>query len=74
MGKLVRSRRPGESIKISFDPDSVDIDTLLAALTKGIRMIVAEIVCGQVELSVDAPTCIRADRTEWEAHPGCEHL
>lgn len=74
MGKLVRSRRPGESIKISIDPDSVDIDALLAALTKGISVTVAEIGCGQVGLSVDAPTCIKADRAEWEAHLGCEHL
>lgn len=74
MSKLVRSRRPGENIQISIDPNSVDIDAFLAALTKGISVTVAEIGCGQVGPSVYAPTCSRADRAEWEAHLGCEHL
>lgn len=67
MGKLVLSRRPDESLKISIDPNTVDIGELLAALTKGITVNVAEIGCGQVRLSVDAPSCIRVDRAEWAA-------
>ena len=38
MGKLVLSRRLDESIKISINPNTVDIDALLAALTKGITV------------------------------------
>jgi sRNA-binding carbon storage regulator CsrA len=67
MGKLVLSRRLDESIKISIDPNTVDINALLAALTKGITVTLAEIGCGQVRLLIDAPACIRVDRTEWEA-------
>ena len=43
MGKLVLSRRLDESIKISINPNTVDIDALLAALTKGITITLAEI-------------------------------
>jgi sRNA-binding carbon storage regulator CsrA len=66
MGKLVLSRRPDESIKISINPDSVDVDALVAALTKGITVTLADIRQGQVRLVVDAPSCIRVDRAEWE--------
>lgn len=67
MGKLVLSRRPDESIKISIDPNTVDIDALLAALTEGITVTLAEIGYGQVRLAVEAPSCIRVDRAEWKA-------
>jgi sRNA-binding carbon storage regulator CsrA len=67
MGKLVLSRRPDESIKISINPNSVDVDALVAALTKGITVTLAEIGHGQVRLLIDAPNCIRVDRAEWEA-------
>lgn len=67
MGKLALTRRPDESIKISIDPDSVNIDALVAALTYGISVTLAEIQYGRVRLVVDAPSCIRVDRAEWEA-------
>ncbi len=66
MGKLVLSRRPDESLKISINPNTVDVDALVAALTKGITVTLAEIEHGQVRLAVDAPSCIRVDRAEWE--------
>jgi sRNA-binding carbon storage regulator CsrA len=66
MGKLVLSRRPDESLKISINPDTVNVDALIAALTKGVTVTLAEIGCGQVRLMVDAPNCIRVDRAEWE--------
>lgn len=67
MGKLVLSRRPGESIKISIDPDSVNVEALVTALTNGINVTLAEIGYGQVRLVVEAPSCIWVDRAEWEA-------
>jgi sRNA-binding carbon storage regulator CsrA len=67
MGKLVLSRRPGESIKISIDPDSVNVEALVTAFTNGISVTLAEIGYGQVRLLVEAPSCIRVDRAEWEA-------
>lgn len=67
MGKLVLSRRPDESIKISIDPDSVNVEALVTALSNGISVTLAEIGYGQVRLVVEAPSCIRVDRSEWEA-------
>ncbi len=63
MGYLVLSRREGEAIHLSIDPDA-DPMTVLEHLKVGIFIDVNLIQGGQAKLGIEAPSCIRILRSE----------
>jgi len=63
MGYLVLSRREGESIHLSIDPDA-DPAAVLEQLQAGIYIDVAQIKSGQVRLSIEAPDAVVVLRGE----------
>ena len=63
MGYLVLSRREGEAIHLSINPDA-DPTTVLEHLKAGIFIDVNLIQGGQAKLGIEAPASIRVLRSE----------
>jgi sRNA-binding carbon storage regulator CsrA len=68
MGFLVLSRKEGEEIRLSIQPD-VDTEKLLNhLLTDGITIRVSDLTSNQVRIGIEAPREVLVLRSELEDH------